>query len=111
MSSLPGLRLIPAAALSLALASPATAQFTVNDNSGTATAMTVFGPGSFIQPQTLTTIFGPIGGVALSNLDLAPFGRIRAVQSGFGINAVFVDAGQIDGVTPPAPDGIKVEPI
>jgi hypothetical protein len=80
------------AVLALGVGTPASAQFTLTNNSGTATAETFFGTGSFIPPQKVVTSFGPNGGVAVSDIDLTPFGRMRGVQSGLGLNAVAVDA-------------------
>ena len=78
--------------LTLAFASPVAAQFTLINNSGQASATTSFPPGSFIDPQTVQTSFGPNGGFASADIDVGPFGRMRGVQTGYGLNAVAVDA-------------------
>jgi hypothetical protein len=68
------------------------AQFTLTNNSGTARVRTSYGPGSFLNPDSVVTTFGPVGGAAIADLDFRHFGRMRAVQTGIGLNAVFVDA-------------------
>jgi hypothetical protein len=83
---------VAAFACSFLIVAPASAQLTLTNNSGQATAETQYGAGSFLSPQTVTTSFGPDGGVALSHLDLRNFGQVRAVQTGIGLNAVSVDA-------------------
>ncbi len=85
------LRFVMVAALSLGLSAPAAGQLTEVSNAGGAQVGTAyFGGGP--PPQTVTTTFGPIGGVAFADLSPFSFGRLRAVQTGYGLNAVSVDA-------------------
>jgi hypothetical protein len=83
MRRLVGLLLLPVAL---------NAQFTLKNNSGSARVRTSYGPGSFLNPDSVITTFGPQGGAAVSDLNMRNFGRMRAVQTGIGLNAVFVDA-------------------
>src|SRR5438067_5823332 len=87
----PSLR-FPAAALLLLLARPAAGQLSLSNNSGSATAQSVFpGAVSFLPAITDVHAFGPNGGGAVSDVDLNPFGHMRAVQTGYGLNAVYAD--------------------
>jgi hypothetical protein len=92
MRRLTGLRLIRATALSLALAAPASAQFVVTKNQGSANVKTIYGPGGSPPPYDITNSFGPFGGAAVADVDMFSLGRLRAVQTGYGLNAVFVSA-------------------
>jgi hypothetical protein len=83
----------PLLVLSLAAAPAlAHAQVVETNNSGSATATANFGPGSFLPSRSDVRSFGPNGGAAVAELDYRAFGTIRAVQTGYGLNAVLADA-------------------
>ena len=74
-------------ALLLAAASPASGQFVITSNAGRATADAQSSEPWF-GPFHDERVYGPNGGAAVGELDLRAFGRIRAVQLDYGLNAV-----------------------